>query len=128
MVKNGYSTEVQWDGSSRHGDKDFGENGQKLPAGEIGEIYMRFKENAGSTYEYIALKAKQSRTGDSLGYGTSDEDALYLADRRTDMIICGGANISPAEVEAALDEFPGVRSSAVIGLPHEDLGMLSTPL
>jgi bile acid-coenzyme A ligase len=38
------------------------------------------------------------------------------------MILSGGANIFPAEIEAALDEFPGVRSSAVIGLPHVDLG------
>jgi bile acid-coenzyme A ligase len=38
------------------------------------------------------------------------------------MILSGGANIYPAEVEAAIDAFPGVRSSAVIGLPHEDLG------
>jgi bile acid-coenzyme A ligase len=47
---------------------------------------------------------------------------LYLSDRQTDMILCGGANIYPAEVEAAIDAFPGVRSSAVIGLPHDDLG------
>lgn len=105
--------------------KILGENGQQLPAGEIGEIYMRFKENAGSTYEYIGAESKAIEDGwDSLGdMGHLDEDGyLYLADRRTDMIICGGANIYPAEVEAALDEFPGVRSSAVIGLPHEDLG------
>ena len=47
---------------------------------------------------------------------------LYLADRRTDLILAGGANIYPAEVEAALDEHPLVRSCAVIGLPDEDLG------
>jgi bile acid-coenzyme A ligase len=47
---------------------------------------------------------------------------LYLADRRTDLILAGGANIYPAEVEAALDEHPAVRSCAVIGLPDEDLG------
>jgi bile acid-coenzyme A ligase len=47
---------------------------------------------------------------------------LYLSDRQTDMILSGGANIYPAEVEAAIDAFPGVRSSAVIGMPHEDLG------
>jgi bile acid-coenzyme A ligase len=55
--------------------------------------------------------------------GYFDEDGyLYLADRQTDMILSGGANIYPAEVEAAIDSCPGVRSSAVIGLPHEDLG------
>ena len=55
--------------------------------------------------------------------GYFDEDGyLYLADRQTDMILSGGANIYPAEVEAAIDSCAGVRSSAVIGLPHEDLG------
>ena len=52
-----------------------------------------------------------------------DEDGyLYLADRHTDMILAGGANIYPAEVEAAIDAFEGVRSSAVIGLPDDDMG------
>ena len=61
---------------------------------------------------------------DSLGdLGWFDQDGyLYLADRRVDLIIAGGANIYPAEVEAALDAHPGVASSAVIGLPDEDLG------
>jgi bile acid-coenzyme A ligase len=55
--------------------------------------------------------------------GAIDADGyLYLSDRQTDMILSGGANIYPAEVEAALDEHPRVRSSAVIGLPDEDLG------
>jgi bile acid-coenzyme A ligase len=47
---------------------------------------------------------------------------LYLTDRQTDMILAGGANIYPAEIEAALDEHPRVRSCAVIGLPDDDLG------
>jgi bile acid-coenzyme A ligase len=47
---------------------------------------------------------------------------LFLADRRTDLILAGGANIYPAEVEAALDEHPAIHSCAVIGLPDEDLG------
>ena len=47
---------------------------------------------------------------------------MYLADRPTDMILAGGANVYPAEVEAALDEHPRVRSCAVIGLPDDDLG------
>ena len=51
-----------------------------------------------------------------------EEGYLYLADRRTDLIISGGANIYPAEVEAAVDAYPGVLSSVVVGLPHEDLG------
>ena len=55
--------------------------------------------------------------------GRFDADGyLYLGDRRSDMILSGGRNIYPAEVEAALDEHPAVRSSCVIGLPDDDLG------
>ena len=50
------------------------------------------------------------------------EGYLYLTDRDTDMILVGGANVYPAEVEAALEEHPRVRGSCVIGLPDEDLG------
>ena len=51
-----------------------------------------------------------------------EEGYLYLADRRTDMILVGGANVYPAEVEAAIDEHPLVQSSCVIGIPDDDLG------
>ena len=56
-----------------------------------------------------------------MGYFDAD-GYLYLVDRKTDMIVCGGANVFPAEVEAAIDAHEAVRSSAVIGLPDEDLG------
>jgi bile acid-coenzyme A ligase len=61
---------------------------------------------------------------ESLGdIGWFDEDGyLYLADRRTDMILVGGSNVYPAEIEAALEEHPQVQSVAVIGLPDDDLG------
>jgi len=52
-----------------------------------------------------------------------DEDGyVYLADRRSDLILRAGANVYPAEVEGALDEHPRVRSSGVVGLPDADLG------
>ena len=51
-----------------------------------------------------------------------EEGYLYLGDRVQDMILSGGANIYPAEVEAAIAEHPGVRSVCVIGLPDDDLG------
>ena len=52
-----------------------------------------------------------------------DEDGyLYLGDRMQDMILTGGANVYPAEVEAALQEHPAVHSVAVIGLPDEEMG------
>jgi bile acid-coenzyme A ligase len=61
---------------------------------------------------------------ESLGdMGAIDADGyVYLADRQTDMILAGGSNVYPAEVEAAIDEHPRVRSCAVIGLPDDDLG------
>jgi bile acid-coenzyme A ligase len=56
-----------------------------------------------------------------MGYLDAD-GYLFLGDRRSDMILSGGANIYPAEVEAALQEHPAVRSCAVIGLPDDDRG------
>jgi bile acid-coenzyme A ligase len=49
---------------------------------------------------------------------------VYITDRLADMILVGGANVYPAEIEAALDEHPAVRSCCVIGLPDEDLGAI----
>jgi len=101
------------------------EQGNTLPPGEVGEVFMRPVAGPGTTYRYIGAQAKSMEGGwESLGdMGSMDADGyLYLSDRQTDMILSGGANIYPAEVEAAIDAFPGVRSSAVIGLPHEDLG------
>ncbi len=99
--------------------------GESLPANEIGEVFMRPLTGQGSTYRYIGAEAREIDGGyESIGdMGYFDDDGyLYLADRQTDMILSGGANIYPAEVEAAIDSYPGVRSSAVIGLPHDDLG------
>ena len=100
------------------------ETHEELPRGEIGEVWMRPPEGR-STYQYIGAEARKDDDGwESLGdMGSMDADGyLYLADRRTDLILAGGANIYPAEVEAALDEHPAIHSCAVIGLPDEDLG------
>jgi bile acid-coenzyme A ligase len=99
--------------------------GNRLPHGETGEIYMRRPEGNPPSYHYRGATARTLPGGwESLGdVGSFDEDGyLYLADRRTDMILVGGSNVYPAEIEAALDEHPLVQSSAVIGLPDEDLG------
>ena len=93
--------------------------------GEIGEVFMLPPGGQGSTYRYIGAEATASSDGwESLGdMGYLDEDGyLYLVDRKTDMIVTGGANVYPAEVEAALDSHPAVLSSVVIGLPDDDLG------
>lgn len=105
--------------------KAFDEDGNPLPPGQVGEIYMRRPEGAPPSYKYIGATAKTLPGGwESLGdIGWFDEDGyLYLADRRTDMILVGGSNVYPAEVEAALEEYPGVLGCAVIGLPDDDLG------
>jgi bile acid-coenzyme A ligase len=78
-----------------------------------------------ATYEYVGADAKTLEGGwESLGdVGWFDADGyLYLGDRVADMILSGGANIYPAEIEAALNEHPAVHSCAVIGLPDEDRG------
>jgi bile acid-coenzyme A ligase len=101
------------------------DEGRSLPPGEIGLVYMMPPGGQGSTYRYIG--ARPDATGDgweTLGdMGYVDEDGyLHLVDRKTDMIVSGGANVYPAEVEAAIDDHAAVRSSAVIGLPDDDLG------
>jgi bile acid-coenzyme A ligase len=101
------------------------EAGRELPVGELGEVFMMPPGGQGSTYRYIGAEATSTTDGwESLGdMGWVDEEGfLYLADRKTDMILAGGANIYPAEVEAAIDAHPAVRTSAVIGLPDDDLG------
>jgi bile acid-coenzyme A ligase len=98
---------------------------EDVPPGEVGEIFNLPAGGPGSTYEYVGATARRTPDGwESVGdMGRLDADGyLYLADRRSDMILCGGRNIYPAEIEAVLDEHPAVRSSCVIGLPDEELG------
>jgi bile acid-coenzyme A ligase len=102
----------------------FDEDGNELPAGKVGEIYMRPPEGSGPTYRYIGAEAKSLNGWESLGdLGWKDADGyVYISDRRVDMIVSGGANIYPAEVETALEAHPPVLSSGVVGLPDDDLG------
>jgi len=103
----------------------FAADGTMLGPRETGEIYLRRDPSLPPSYRYVGAEPRTLPGGwESLGdIGWFDEDGyLYLADRRTDMILVGGSNVYPAEIEAALDEHPLVASSAVIGLPDEDLG------
>ncbi len=101
------------------------EQRKPLPPMEVGEVFSRF---GGVAPQYAYLGAKQGECRDDgfasvgdLGYLDAD-GYLYLADRRVDLIITGGANVVPAEVEAALTQHAGVRDAAVIGLKDDDLG------
>ena len=100
------------------------EDGNDVAPGEVGEIYFRPAGGRGSTYHYLGAEPRALGEWETFGdLGRVDDDGyLYLADRRTDLIITGGANVYPAEVEAALDAYPGVLASVVIGLPDADLG------
>jgi bile acid-coenzyme A ligase len=104
--------------------KIVGEDGNPAATGEVGEIYFLPDGGKNSTYHYLGAEGKALGEWESIGdLGYLDADGyLYLVDRRTDLIISGGANIYPAEVEAALDAHPDVQSSVAIGLPDADLG------
>lgn len=100
------------------------EDGQEVSVGEMGEVWMRSLRGA-PTYKYIGASARTMEGGwESLGdMGYLDADGyLYLGDRAADMILSGGANIYPAEIESAIQEHPAIKSCAVIGLPDDDKG------
>ncbi|TMR95026.1 acyl-CoA synthetase [Nonomuraea basaltis] len=101
------------------------EQGEPVPTGSPGTIYMKMM---GATFEYkgdpaktAANRLKDYFTVGDIGY--LDEDGfLYLCDRKADMIISGGANIYPAEIENELMIHPKVADVAVFGIPDEEWG------
>lgn len=98
--------------------------GKPLPAGTIGEIRFRRPGGPGQGYAYIGAPSRIIADSDSFSdMGWVDAAGyLYIADRRTDMILVGGVNIYPAEVERVIERLPGVLCCAVIGLPDPDMG------
>jgi long-chain acyl-CoA synthetase len=102
-----------------------GESGSEVPTGEIGTVYMSLQQQS---FEYHGDKEKTDAnrrdgffTVGDVGY--LDEDGfLFLRDRKIDMIISGGANIYPAEVESVLLTHPKVGDAAVFGIPDDDWG------
>lgn len=103
----------------------FREDGAPCEPGEIGEIYFLAPNPEERPSHYIGAEPRRRSDGwESIGdLGYVDEDGfVFLADRRTDLILRGGANIFPAELEAILDAHPGVASSIVVGLPCEEYG------
>jgi long-chain acyl-CoA synthetase len=101
-----------------------GDDGGELPAGQDGVVYF---DGPSFAYHNDPVKTAGSRIGN--GWSTlgdighlDDEGYLYLADRRTDLIISGGVNVYPAEIEEALIIHPAVADVAVIGVPDAEMG------
>jgi len=103
-----------------------GADGTPLPAGEVGALYI--SSFAGQRFEYHNAPDKTAAawSGDYFTVGDLgwvDEDGyVFLADRRTDLILSGGVNVYPAEVETALAEDDDVVDAAVFGLPDPRMG------
>ncbi|MCH0557250.1 acyl-CoA synthetase [Streptomyces sp. MUM 16J] len=103
----------------------FDDHGDRLPPGHLGTVYMRMS-TGGFTYHKDQAKTHKNRIGafftvGDLGY--LDEDGyLFLRDRKIDMIISGGVNIYPAEIESVLLSHPAVADAAAFGVPHDDWG------
>jgi fatty-acyl-CoA synthase len=98
---------------------------QELPIGEVGQIY--FAEVA--RFEYFDEPGKTEEAFDTRGWGTvgdmgylDGEGYLYLTDRKNFMIITGGVNVYPAEIEGLLVTHPQVADVAVFGIPNEEFG------
>ncbi|HEY5398806.1 MAG TPA: acyl-CoA synthetase [Trebonia sp.] len=101
------------------------DSGDDAPAGQPGLVYLRM---GASTFEYhkdrektLASRARGMFTVGDIGYLDAD-GYLYLCDRKGDMIISGGVNIYPAEIESELSCHPAVADVAVFGIPHEEWG------
>ena len=104
----------------------FGEDGTRVEATMVpGELFVRSK-SAFDTYWKAEEKYNESKRGDWLTVGDiayfDDEGFFYICDRKNDMIISGGMNIYPAEIEAVLVAAPGVADAAVFGVPSEEWG------
>jgi acyl-CoA synthetase (AMP-forming)/AMP-acid ligase II len=102
-----------------------GEDGARLPPGEAGEIVIRGHTLASGYYKDPEETARAFRsdgfhTGD-VGYRDAD-GFVYISDRKKDMIISGGFNIYPSEIESVLLGHPGVHECAVVGVPDAEWG------
>ena len=135
MTETSMNSSNPYDGERRAGTVGFplpgveirvtdGEN--ELPAGEIGTVEVR-GPNVFKGYWQMPEKTAEEMRGDGFfitgDLGKIDADGyLHIVGRGKDLVISGGYNIYPKEVELLLDEQPGVLESAVIGAPHPDFG------
>jgi acyl-CoA synthetase (AMP-forming)/AMP-acid ligase II len=98
---------------------------QPLPPGEVGEIVMRGDPITAGYYEQPVIHQESFRNGwfhtGDLGY--RDQDGYYyVVDRKKDMIVSGGTNVYPKDIEEVLYRIPGIAEAAVVGLPHSRWG------
>ncbi|EDM70140.1 malonyl-CoA synthase [Roseobacter sp. AzwK-3b] len=137
MTETNMNTSNPYDGERRAGTVGFAlpgvelkitdpETGETLPDGEIGQIEVRGPNVFKGYWQMPEKTAAELRedgffiTGD---LGKIDEDGyIHIVGRNKDLIISGGYNIYPKEIELLLDEQPGVLESAVVGVPHPDFG------
>jgi bile acid-coenzyme A ligase len=99
--------------------------GNAVPTGHVGEIFMRPLQER-RMFQYIGAPTPEPTADGYYSIGdlgwVDDDGYLYIADRRSDLIISGGVNIFPAEVEAALSEHPEVVDQVVVGVRDEEWG------
>jgi long-chain acyl-CoA synthetase len=102
----------------------YGDDGEPCPPGTPGSVYLKVLQDF--QYKGDERKTRESRRGDFFTVGDvgylDEQGYLYLCDRKIDMIISGGVNIYPAEVEAVLFTHPAVADCAVFGVPDDDWG------
>ncbi len=106
--------------------KIFDESGRELPPGEVGSIYAR--QFALADFRYVGDESARRNierdglvTLGDMGYVDAD-GYLFICDRKSDLVISGGVNIYPAEIEAVLSGMPGVADCAVFGIPDQEWG------
>jgi malonyl-CoA/methylmalonyl-CoA synthetase len=137
MTETGMNTSNPYDGERRAGTVGFPlpgveiriadpETGRELPQGEVGVIEIR-GPNVFKGYWRMPEKTESEFRHDGFfisgDLGLIDERGyIHIVGRAKDLIISGGFNVYPKEVEAAIDDLPGVRESAVVGVPHPDFG------
>ncbi len=102
------------------------EAGEDVTPGEPGDLYVRLTTGLDFTYHGDDAKRRKAEKDGLIGVGDiayQDADGfIYLCDRRNNMVISGGVNIYPAEIEAELLKVPGVADGCVFGVPDEDFG------
>lgn len=103
------------------------DGGRPLGPNLPGEIW--FRSLVGSDFEYHKAADKTASAHRAGGFGTlgdigffDDDGYLYLSDRKIDMVVSGGVNIYPAEIEGVLNEHPAISDAAVFGVPHDEMG------